>query len=362
MRFLITRRERLDFPDGINISIFSLAKALRAAGHEVHFLTTSRCDKTKIADFFEFHEADAIHSLTDKRSEDLSRLDPLFLWIKPARAIIRRLQPDAIILNGALPVRLPAPTAAVSHDLERQGRRVGINLDLARILYKWLAYRRVDRVVVTCSELLPSLARELGLNPAAITIIPTCFNTSEYAGRPLPERRNAILHIGTALYKNPGGAVAAFARMKNPRTELLIVGQKNAELERLIAGQPPAVGARIHVTGFLSMAELRGLLGSVRAVIVPSTYAVPVASPSAIEPLLAGTPIVCSSSISRDVVGEGAGLVVDVGDPGQVGAALDLLAGDDAAWTRMSAATAGVAERFSATRVAESYVRLFQKL
>ena len=29
---------------------------------------------------------------------------------------------------------------------------------------------------------------------------------------------------------------------------------------------------------------------------------------------------------------------------------------------RMSAATAGVAERFSATRVAESYVRLFQKL
>jgi len=89
---------------------------------------------------------------------------------------------------------------------------------------------------------------------------------------------------------------------------------------------------------------------------------VPVASPSAIEPLLAGTPIVCSSSISRDVVGEGAGLVVDVGDPGQVGAALDLLAGDDAAWTRMSAATAGVAERFSATRVAESYVRLFQKL
>jgi glycosyltransferase involved in cell wall biosynthesis len=360
MRFLLTRRERLDFPDGINISIFSLAKSLRLAGHEVHFLTTNRCDEKKIAEFFEFEEAGLIHSLTDEKFEDTSKFDLLFLWIKRARAVIRQLKPDAIILNGALPIRLPALTAVVSHDLERQGRRVGIKLDFARILYKWLAYRCADRVVVTCSELRPALAREIGLDPAAITIIPTCFNTSEYQGLPLPKRCNAILHIGTAAYKNPGGAVAAFALMKNPQTKLLIVGQKNPEIERLISCQQPAIAGRIQVTGFLSMAELRRLLGSVRAVIVPSTYAVPVASPTAIEPLLAGTPIVCSHSISRDIVGAGVGLVVDVNDPGQVATALDLLAGDDTAWTRMSAAAGGIAERFSATQVAQSYLRLFQ--
>jgi glycosyltransferase involved in cell wall biosynthesis len=360
MRFLITRRERLDFPDGINISIFSLGKALRAAGHEVHFLTTSWCDKAKIAEFFEFHDADRIHSLTNKKSGDLSKLDPLLLWLKFGRAFVRKLAPDAVVLNGALPLRLPAPSAAVSHDLESQGRRLGFNLDFTRVCYKWLSYRCVDKVVVTCSELHPALAREIGLNPAAITIIPTCFNTDEYHGLPLPERRNAILHIGTIRYKNPAGSIAAFARMQNPRTELLIVGQKNPEIEQLIASQPPAVAARIRLTGFLSMAELRQLLGAVRAVIVPSTYVLPVASPTAIEPLLAGTPIVCSNSISRDVVGEGGAIVVDVNDPAQVAAALDLLVGDDAAWTRMSSASTGIAERFSATRVAESYVRLFQ--
>jgi glycosyltransferase involved in cell wall biosynthesis len=361
MRLVITRRERLDFPDGINISIFSLAKSLRRAGHEVHFLTTHRCDQAKITEFFEFQEADLIHSLSDKKFEDTSKFEVLFLWLWRARAVIRKLGVDGIVLNGALPVRLPARTVVVSHDLEKVGRRVGLKLDFTRVLFKWLAYRFADKVVVTCSELQPALAREIGLDPARITIIPTCFNTAEYQGLPLLERRNAIIHIGTALYKNPGGAVAAFARMKNPQTELLIVGQKNAELERLISSQPPAIAARIRVTGFLSMAELRRLLGSVRAVIVPSTYAVPVASPTAIEPLLAGTPIVCSHSISRDVVGEEVGLVVAVEDPGQVAAALDRLTGDDAAWRRMSSAAGRIAERFSATRVAQCYLDLFQK-
>ncbi len=363
MRFLITRRERLDFPDGINISIFSLAKALRADGHEVHFLTTGRCDKAKTAEFFQFHEADCLHSLSEKKDEELSKFQRLLVWMKPARKFIRALKPDAIILNGALPVRLPAPTVTVSHDLQKGAGRLLFGADFARVLFKWRAYRCPDKVVVTCTELRPALAKEIGLNPADIAIIPTCFNTAEYSGLPLAERRNAVVHIGTVPYKNPGGAVAAFARMKNTHAELLVVGQKNAEMERLLAAQPAAIAERIHVTGFLSMADLRRLLGSVRAVIVPSLYDVPVASPTAIEPLLAGTPIVCSRSISQDIVGEGVGLVVDVSDSGQVAEALDLLTTDDAAWTRMSAAAAGkITERFSAVNVARSYVRLFQEL
>jgi glycosyltransferase involved in cell wall biosynthesis len=357
MRFLITRRERLDFPDGINISIFSLAKALGAAGHEVQFLTTCDTDRTKIADFFEFHEAGAIHSISSHKFAELSNRQKLFLWLKNARAFVRTLKPDAIILNGVLPMRLPAPTVAVSHDLETKGRRLGP--DFVRVGYKWWSYRCVDQVVVTCSELLPALAREISLDPAKISIIPTCFNISEYTGLPLSERRNAIVHIGTVPYKNPGGSINAFARMKNTRAELLIVGQKNPELNALIAAQPAAVAARIQVTGFLSMADLRRLLGTVRVVTVPSTYAVPVASPSAIEPLLAGTPIVCSHSISHDIIGEGIGLVVDVDDPAAVAQGLDLLTTDDPAWLRMSAAAGRIAERFSAINVARKYIGLF---
>ena len=301
MRFLITRRERLDFPDGINISIFSLAKALRLAGHEVHFLTTSWCDTDKIAEFFEFRDASCISCLSPKASGELSNWGKLYIWASHARAVIRNLKPDAIILNGVLPIRLPAPSVAVSHDLEHEGGRRLMGLDAARICYKWLAYRCADKVAVTCTELLPALAKELRLDPARISILPTCFNTAEYIGLPLRERQNAIVHIGTARYKNPRGTMEAFAQMKNNHVKLLIVGKKNEELEKLIAMQPPRIAARIQVTGFLSMSDLRQLLGSVRAVIVPSTYDVPVASPTAIEPLLAGTPIVCSSSISRDI-------------------------------------------------------------
>jgi glycosyltransferase involved in cell wall biosynthesis len=354
MHLAITRRAPLDTPDGINISIFALGDALVAAGHRVSYVCATESDPDELRRLYGINFDPEVVALSRNRGWDGNYRRLITPWIRHGRQAIARLKPDYTIINGALPFPLPGGSCVVSHDLERRMASLGAT----RRLYKRITYGFASDIVATCTEIRDLLAEELKRPPSRIRVIPTCFDLSGYAGRPLAEREPTILHMGTVDYKNPRATLAAFAALETP-ARLVVTGKVDDELRATIDALPDGVRERIALPGFVDAAELRDLLGRVRVVSVPSVYSVPVASPSVIEPFASATPVVAGDSISRDVLEDGVnGAVVRGAEPMGIARRLDELLTDDALWSRFSTAALERSRTFGAEAVARRYVDL----
>ena len=197
------------------------------------------------------------------------------------------------------------------------------------------------------------------MNFTKIHIIPTCVNLSAYRNRPVQERQPAVLHMGTVGYKNPLSTLRAFALVRNTRARCYVTGNLNREIDDFVSGIDPSIRKRIEFVGFVSAEKPRALLGSVRVISVPSRYWVLVASPSAIEGLASGTPVIGSPSISRDVLKSGVnGYICEPENHSELAAHMDRLLEDDQIWTDMSLGAQESAKRFSSDHVSQEYLSL----
>lgn len=355
MHVVLTRRaDPLEVPDGINVFVFALADELMRRGHEVSVVSGAASDGQAVSRFYRLERSPRIVSLSGRRS--LTPPRAAWTWSTRGRRAIARLAPDFLIVNGVVPVRFPALTCAVSHDLEQREGALGTR---GRTLYKRVSYRRADRVVATCTELRLALAEELRIPPDRIGVIPTCIPVESYTPRPLSERRPAVLHMGTADYKNPAATIAAFATLRHPDARLYVTGPDAPALRPVLDGLPAEVRDRVELTGYVSEQELRELLATVRCLSVPSTYWSPVASPTVLEGLASGTPVVGSHSISEDLLQEGVnGYRRSPSDAAGLAAAMDELLDDDARWEALAAGALRTSREFGSARVADEYLRL----
>jgi glycosyltransferase involved in cell wall biosynthesis len=354
MRIILARRERLDVPDGIAIFIYSMAEELLRLGHEVTVACGPSLDVTKVHKYFRLSRYPDFLSLGARRGATFPEL--LATWMIKGRTALNNLKPDFIVLNGALPFTFQAPTCTVSHDLERKLPHFG----LARVAYKRFAYRRSPFIVVTCSELKTALSWELGIDPSRLHVIPTCVSPGSYAPRPLKDRENAILHMGTKDFKNPLGTIRAFALLKLPNAALFLTGAPNETVANYLQSLDPSVRTRIKLLGHVSSEEFRELLGRVKVVSVPSDYLVPVASPTVIESFASGTPVVGSPCITRDLLEDRYnGYVPHCNDFQKRAAAFQQLLENEQLWSTMAGNALATAQRFSAVMVAKSYLALF---
>jgi glycosyltransferase involved in cell wall biosynthesis len=163
--------------------------------------------------------------------------------------------------------------------------------------------------------------------------------------------------MGTADYKNPLASLKAFAQLSNTGAKLYITGPATAELTSFSDSLSPDVRCRVSMGRFLSAEELRGLLESARIVSVPSYYSVPVASPTVLESFAAETPVVCSCSISRDIIRDGGnGIIAD--NPGAIAIAFDRLLRENDTWQTLSDGARDTIKTFSAETVAMQYEKL----
>ncbi|MBX5495777.1 MAG: glycosyltransferase family 4 protein [Bryobacteraceae bacterium] len=353
MHVVLTRREALDVPDGINIFLFSLAEALMEQGHQVTVVSTAANDENKIREYFAPKYWPQIVALGQHK--EIQYRKALTTWLKRGRKVLAALRPDFVVLNGAVPVKLPGLTCTVSHDLERRMDRY----PMLRTLFKRWSYGRSDLIVATCNEVRDGLSRELDLEPDVISVIPTCVRLSTYSNQPLSERENAVLHMGTVDYKNPAASIMAFRHVATGDRKLYITGKVTRSLEQTLSALPQAVRQRIVLLGYVSSAELIRLLGSVKVVSVPSVYDAPVASPTVIEALASGTPVVASHSISKQVLEHDRnGFVCDPADNHQFARAYEQLLSDDDTWLRIATNARHSAERFCSHRIARMYVEL----
>jgi glycosyltransferase involved in cell wall biosynthesis len=355
MRFVIARRHALDGPDGINAFIYSLSSALMDQGHEVHLVATAATDIALARSRYDRVRFTQLHSLMDGPFPPQREM--LKSWMDKGVGLIREINPDFTIINGSLAVRLPGPSCAISHDLERTQQN-----PLIRRLYKLIAYRKVDKVVTTCSELKPLLAKELFFKEDAIAVIPTCVLLDTYMVRPYEERENAILHMGTAPHKKPVSTIRAFAAMKI-RAILHITGGPSPELNAAIAKLPADVRSRINLAGVVKAESLKEMLSRVKAVVVPSFYHAPVASPTVLDGLASGTPVVGSDGISVDLIEDGvSGYRIPADDEMARAAKLDEMMTDEKLWRYLQHGSLQRAAKFDHQQVARRYVELARQV
>jgi glycosyltransferase involved in cell wall biosynthesis len=350
MRVVLTRREALDSPDGVSIFIVSLAQALSELNHEVTIVVGSLQSRAEYRRLLAPRLELPIFALSRTPLTGLASARA-WLWAKSA---IDRFGPDLVIHSEAVPLPLRGTIVHVVHDLEpRNGRLAPVWRSIRRF-----SARRADYVVATTTELRDELVRDLGMPSHQIAVIPKCIDRQAYQSLDLAARERAILHAGTLPYKNPAATIRAFGALDDPSVRLYVTGDVTGPTQEALDALPDRLRNGVTLIGPAGGEIVRRLHGRVRIAAFPTRYAIPVASATVMEAVAAGTPIVGSSRLSRDVLADGVnGLVVDT-DPSAMAAALRAVLNDDTLWSRLSAGAGRIVERFDAFRVASQYIKL----
>src|SRR5690348_8132548 len=96
MKIVLTRREALDTPDGINLFLFTLAEALLHRGHEVVIVSSAASDPAKLRTFYPLRRWPEVVPLGNHTSVHYSR--SLTAWLSKGKQTIRDLRADMVIV------------------------------------------------------------------------------------------------------------------------------------------------------------------------------------------------------------------------------------------------------------------------
>jgi glycosyltransferase involved in cell wall biosynthesis len=367
MKMVITRSGDSLIVDGINVFIYELSDALIHLGHEVYLVSgftsnipageaTSRFEKA-VKRLFSVEAVPTHISL----SSDLhwkfgyaQLVEESLLFTFKGQRVIKEISPSMVIVNGATAMFCPYFKVIVNHDMEFRFSKY----------YNRIVYRTFDKVVATSSELKQELTRQLHLPDANIAVLPICIDTSKFSPRAMHDRTHAILHVGPRFDKRPDITIDAFEKIaeSDPRLKLFIVGSFDTSLLSRIQKIKKSTRERIILLGRISKEKLAELYSQAKVTCVPSNYRFPVCSPTALESLAAGTPVVGSlSAISQDLLIDGYdGFRVQPNNAAMFASRLQLLLNGEDLWSRMSRNALEVAKRYDKRTVAHDYVSLYK--
>lgn len=194
--------------------------------------------------------------------------------------------------------------------------------------------RDLADVVVVPSEATATDCVAAGIDRSRVAVVPHGVRVATPAPELVGDFRGAhglarpyVLWTGTREpRKNLAGLLAAFSLVAeaDPDLDLVLVGPAGWGDD---ADVPPSVRARVHHLGRLAWPDLQLAYAGARAFCFPSLwegFGMPV-----LEAMAHGVPVVTSAGTSMAEVAEGAALLVDPRDPGELAAAIDRAAGPD---------------------------------
>lgn len=352
LRIVIARRDSLTHLDGVTTFIATLTKGLSSLGHEVSLMSWGLLRSQSgdnIAELLNRRyglrdvEVITLKGVVDSHEEPWVSLG----WLLEGRRALQGW--DAVVVNGVVPLTF-RPRVAVLHNVSRLRSWAG------RLAYRAL-YNSYDAVVCV-SKKTSREADEAGVKCGQVIYNPV--DLSPYRPKPLEDRENLIVHIGTRGEKNLEISLRAVAAMRSRGADvrLAVVGPgADALVRSLMGGIPGWVEAFVGIPDSVK-AEL---LSRAKALILPSSReAFPYA---ALEAMASGTPPVVSEAVPEEVVVDGYnGLRVPQLSPEVFANAIESLLGNQDLWERLSANGVRFVKRFDHVEVARRYESLLAGL
>ncbi|MCJ7632029.1 glycosyltransferase, partial [Candidatus Bathyarchaeota archaeon] len=156
-------------------------------------------------------------------------------------------------------------------------------------------------------------------------------------------------------------AFSILAKM-DPAIKLYIVGSLSERPKRLLSKVKEEFSRRIICLGHVSKTDLRDLYSRVKVTSVPSIYQVPVLSPTVLESLASGTPVIGgSTAISCDLLVDNYnGFRVHPNDFNTLAKRISILTENKELWDKLSVNARSIAENFDASAVSKKYVDLYR--
>jgi len=348
MRIGLVRREYITHLDGVNRFIALLYEAFEKLGHESVILSWGfyGVRKSDLPKWFkESHGLEIepkIITLNDKPSTGNSWIRIGLDWFYKGSKLVRKLDLDAVILNGIIPLRFK-PIIAVNH---------GIHTLRGNRFYNFIAkslYKRADAVVSVSNRLSIEL-RDWGIDVTKVIALPMKLpkaNINDFT-----RRENVIVHVGIGDRKNPWISIRA--------AEILREKIKNLKLV-ITGGHIDIKKDFVDVVGKLSLKEYIELLSRAKALILPSSYET--FSYAVLEAMACGTPVVVSNAVPEEVVINGLnGIRVNSLDPKEYAKALENVITSEELWLRLSNNGLDFVKRFDYLKVAEEYLNLIYEI
>ena len=252
--------------------------------------------------------------------------------------LIREDRPDLVHVQYTAPLRVSAPTVVTVHDVSflehpeyfTVARRSQLALTVGRTV------KRAARIVTVSEFSRAAILRAYDIAPEKVRAIPNAANPEfrvigrEKAQQSVQARLRFeapfVLSVGDLQpRKNQIGLIAAFSKLLTDHPQLkhhLVLTGKETWFTPKVreAARTSGFASRIHFTGFVSDEELLELYNACECFVFPSFYegfGLPI-----LEAMACGRAVACSNTSSMPEVADGAGLLFDPHQTGEITRAL----------------------------------------
>lgn len=286
---------------------------------------------------------------------------------------IDALKPDLVHFAAVQqPAWYSGTTVTTMHDLTtirfRNPSKNALVFTFKQQVYKWLNRRvaHASRAIITPSEFVKrDIVAFSGIQPEKVTV------TYE-AAEPLPQpampvdavgNRPFIMYVGRPTpHKNLERLIEAFSLLKqdHPDLQLVLVGKKDANYERIADVVKVQAIADVVFTDFVSEQQLRWLYEQCQAYVFPSLsegFGLP-----AVEAMLHGAPLVSSNATCLPEIYGEAALYFDPLDVPDMAAKIATMLDDQPSRELAIAKGHTQAARYSWRRMAQQTLDVYKKV
>lgn len=335
VRIAIVRRGDIGSADGVNRFIFTLAEGL-GKNNEVAIFGHHATRDPKPLFGVNINKIKIIG-----RSRNGYTKIMLDWYIKGSR-LLREFNPDMLIVNGVVPLRVDAFKVAVNHgnaifELEKSF--------LKRFTTRKL-YEMYDHVICVSRKVVNEMSK-VGIRCDKVIPIPIILENYN----PHAKREPIILHVGTVSRKRPEISIMAVKILRNmgyDDVKLVLVGQL----------QYKKVEDWIIIKRSCPDNELRDLYSKALALIYPSMWE---GFPYAVlEAQASGTPVIVGPGVPDEaLLDKRSGFKIRSFNPKEYAEKLRMLLDDKSLWNSMSREARKYVEKFDHIKIAAKYLKLY---
>jgi glycosyltransferase involved in cell wall biosynthesis len=292
------------------------------------------------------------------------------------RRLARSVPSDLDLVHFPVTVPIPAtalPRVVTLHDIQHHD--LPQFFSAAERSLRRLTYDRAARqatLVVTPSEYSAGrIADVLGITRERVEVVRSGIDHERFRPVPVADEQDQRDRLGLSrpfvLYpanvwphKNHARLIEAFAQVRNPDLELVLIGRTYGRLERLMEiARRVGAGDRVRHLGYVAHETVPVVYRAARALVFPSLYEGFGGPP--LEAMACGCPVASSTRASLAEVADGASVELDPESTESIAAAIERVVDDEPLGQELVATGLERAKQYSWPEAARRHATVYRR-